>query len=838
MSYPRLLAAPIATILACGPTTVGSARTDDAGSGAGNPDTSPAVKVPAVKVPVKGHVRGQGKATVLLDPLDLRHFALAYPGENPPLLATTTDDSGHWTIPDVPDGPYRVSATRVGHQADSALIEVTADGPEFALTLDPRPAPFQLRGELRQPDGSAVSDAWLVYRPHGTHGVARAFRANPDGEFELGASRTWAGNAEFTVHAPGFERSVGPTEWLSSREQPNLEAERGQLVRGQVKAPDGEPLAGAVVEGEGLVSATGDDGTFVLGPIGTFHDTIVLARSPNAVGVIRIDAEQYRGGDEVTVEVSTVPAIAVQGRAVTEAAGPLPHALVRLVDVRTGLASEVRTNADGMFEAWGVMPGPHRASWPSVGWAPQFGPVVEVGKGIELEIRRPAALKTETLEVQLDPPTRATVEVALRDERAWGSNSMAVGATLMKTGPDGTAFAEVLPETYEVTVVADDGRGARKTVTVGTDTARIVIPLQTRSSIVGRVVDEQKRPLAEATVVVVWDTEEFDNSAPWTTARCDSEGRFEVPGLEGGSYELTVQSHGATLPFVGASGDDTAPAREVKVAKGTNRPLTLNVNTKTHVLTARVLDPGGKPVEGAKVSVDAFAVGRTATVASNEHGEAKFNVLPVRYQVHADSDGRSAHTHLEPDTQHVELQLEGEPTTGSGHFGRPLWPHRVKLLLDGKPYTGLVVVKAEDGRNNYEILKDEGSVVLGMQWHNVFVTLEGAVYASLNPSNGETTTLELNRWATAAFTAVDAAGHPLANVELEVVNGAAGFDLIQTAYAVTTDDAGRARAPYLVPGAKEVEIRIAGKDYGHRIEPGTLKAGKTVELGTIELDGG
>jgi protocatechuate 3,4-dioxygenase beta subunit len=131
------------------------------------------------------------------------------------------------------------------------------------------------------------------------------------------------------------------------------------------------------------------------------------------------------------------------------------------------------------------------------------------------------------------------------------------------------------------------------------------------SSVLSGKITESGQPLVGATVQLAKSAGEADESSRMiaammpagmgggTTARTDSEGRYEFEDVEVGSYTLTVEHPTRRMPA----------SEDLEVREGSTG---FDVDLPISIVEGRVLDSDGKPVPGIKVEA--------RTAASNEMG--------------------------------------------------------------------------------------------------------------------------------------------------------------------------------------------------------------------------
>jgi hypothetical protein len=217
---------------------------------------------------------------------------------------------------------------------------------------------------------------------------------------------------------------------------------------------------------------------------------------------------------------------------------------------------------------------------------------------------------------RVEPPGPADVEQDMTESvgiLGRDLSRLARGDVRVRTEPDGTfRIGPFAPGEVPLLARAADGRKGRAKVTVPA-TGDVVIALEDRGAIAGRVVDQGGKPIAGAVVnlrhresrrtMVVNGLDVSADRAP-----TDATGAFRIAGREAGAWDLTVlDARGTKLPF--AKGKADAPVR-VAVAEGeTKEGVELVVEASTGVIRGKVVDAKGGAVADAWVSVQSASRG-------------------------------------------------------------------------------------------------------------------------------------------------------------------------------------------------------------------------------------
>jgi hypothetical protein len=140
----------------------------------------------------------------------------------------------------------------------------------------------------------------------------------------------------------------------------------------------------------------------------------------------------------------------------------------------------------------------------------------------------------------------------------------------------------------------------------------------------GIVTDEEGRPISGARI-------RFESRGPTREtheAMSDEEGSFDLPGLRGFPGRFVVAKTGYAAETVSPAATDGAPTIRLK---------------KSRVLSGRVLDTDGRPLEGAQVSdADEKSADYTWRMMTGSDGRFQWENAPTgRVTVHASKDGFS-----------------------------------------------------------------------------------------------------------------------------------------------------------------------------------------------------
>ncbi|HEX8834984.1 MAG TPA: carboxypeptidase-like regulatory domain-containing protein, partial [Abditibacteriaceae bacterium] len=417
----------------------------------------------------------------------------------------------------------------------------------------------------------------------------------------------------------------------------------GARLEGRVVDENGKPLSGVRVYAstENPASASWDDaitsadGNYHITRLGTgiFKVGVYEKRDAERVGAPRLAVRAEEGKTNKVAELVMTPGALVEGK-VTDSNTAAPIAGVRI----SASGSSTRTSADGTYRARAVpgevqvyvMGKPQNYAYPKLGSPSNLMkfPLAEGDtKRIDFALDPLLPLAGRAVDEQGLPAAGATIMVG----RNWDHRAGVVGA-------DG-AFSVAGLEPGEVTFVA---RG--EWIVVKPD--KVTIPVKDpivvtlrRSAIVpvvGRVVDDEGAPVAEAEVAVQESirigTEDMGGMSTSTAGnvRTDAQGQWQWTPSRADA-ELSVKVKKGGYRFV--SGGTLTKRKEIM---GVNGRLVPNARTEWVAtdsvlqkldaqLSGRVLDAAGVPVIGAEV----WMPGGETSATSGADGAWKLTGLPA-----------------------------------------------------------------------------------------------------------------------------------------------------------------------------------------------------------------
>jgi hypothetical protein len=852
--------------------------------------------------------RGIAGALVLLRPKGLARPV--GPGESGAPITVRTDDGGDWSVPLVAPGHYILSASAAGYlPAVRNDLSLQSGAANAGLDLALAPGGHPLRGTVSDIGGGPVEGAVVAIDRQGEGNVIQFSRASfpavsdAEGKFAVqvsdGVYQVSAWHADYTGDDETVDVAGGPRS-VELRLVPAATVEG--TVRG---APGDAPVEGAIVSvgefgGFGGVSAVSDArGNFRLVGLSSGAHALWAAAAGHAS---REPTKIELGiGEALTdVEVRVERAFKISGFVVPkdDPRKALDGVMVGAFAL-TPMALRPATSpsaVDGYFEVFGVRPGtytlgsiaeqalPEILGGPSVtiADADATGVIVELDRGVELRGR-------------VEPPTLAAVSLTLADEEAGFMSVLAnLGNMFVRSRADARgefALKPVKPGKLRVIAEAPDGSRGQLDVEVGERGASgLVVALEPRATITGRVVDARGAPLKGGSVQVqaVKPREEGGGSFTFSAGGSPDrhpiaeDGTYTARGLDGGEYELRVLDRaGNVIRWDVPSDRSYEPARKTISAAVVTPGVDLMVEVRDGVLRGVVLDPTGAPAadawitaapeqkdaaesmfhrpEAAKANEKVGLVpqppkdpaeqggasifaGRGEPVLSGEDGRFEFTGLARRpYTLRAEGLKGSARVELVGVSPGTDVRLQVVPlaelTVTARAEGTPVPRYELHVTYhraNGGTSNDQETVDSAEGTTRLDH-RDPGKYTLiavadaGRREHEL----------ELKPGERAAVTLDLQPWGKLRGVLLDGrTGQPLAGVTVMAMGkGMRTGDMLGTLLGKgpRTDATGRFEIGHIAAG--EGELQFIDSDLFDRSQVATakysLEPGAEKDLGTV-----
>lgn len=412
---------------------------------------------------------------------------------------------------------------------------------------------------------------------------------------------------------------------------------KGRTISGRVTDESGSPISGALICNQydayysnplKNTATTDDEGHFRLSKLSHRQNYKDYFFTVQAAGYAPVFVEVREHASARPVEIKLKPGQAVEGQVVDEGGKPLEGVSIKL-DYWMGRPRQFRlkttTDANGTFR---------------IDDAPPERTEYDIEKKGYITVRQPLPPKTEAYRIALRPPVWIVGSIV--DAK---TNQPLPKCTLTKgwEPEDGRApqwytrigmrSTEITDGRYEIELGQED-RATRIRVEAegymsavsrafkpyAPDRGRVTYDFKlTKSSpMVGAVLDTESKPLADAEVFLATDAFRVKEGRPMRgaargvrSAKTDNTGRFELPPEVEPFYLVVLHARGFAVvdekQFVADSTIRIEPWKDEKRSfEAERRPVTHSRRSVAAdakgVLTVRLVDKEGKPVEGAVVA--------------------------------------------------------------------------------------------------------------------------------------------------------------------------------------------------------------------------------------------
>ena len=483
-----------------------------------------------------------------------------------------------------------------------------------------------------------------------------------------------------------------------------LPLRKAETMAGRVVGPGGAPVAGARVTlrargrfdaSFGLVpvpaeTTTGVDGTFRFEAAASERNELLV----EAAGLATTRVAAVKGG--------------AQPRAIALATGASLAGSVKRRDGKAAAGVVVRYEATGLETRWietGADGAFHLVDLPSRrgsvvadagddGFAEALGVTPGPGaKPVALALAPPTVLEGRTLDVStLKPVPRVKLSVTVVEE-----------PLVARSGADGRYRIRGL-RPGEVHVRADEPRHVRWTrgnVQLEKGATKVLdVPLTRGASLSGRVVDEERRPVAEAKVLVS-DGEESPfgmvmramGGDPAAKIRSRADGTFSATRLPPGENQrLTVQHPDYEKATLGG----------ISLVAGGARTGAVVTLRRGLVVTGSVKDLEGSPIPGVEVALSQSRVVRSSS--GGRRMQMSFGGVSEIAPAKSGSDGRFELKGVPPGDFALTANGPGwaTETVDPLKLARDVRPDPVDIVLaPGAAISGVVLRKTGGGAEGY-----------------------------------------------------------------------------------------------------------------------------------------
>lgn len=849
----------------------------DVGSGsatAGKPRVRGALALASLEGRVTRAADGAGipGATVSLAPAELMAMFVS---NDAPTLVAVTDASGGWKAPNVRPGAYVVAATATGFLPSTrAKLTVGAAEQRRGVDLVLAAGGTIVRGTVSDVGGGPIPDARITATPQKMPELSgRAnlvVTTNAEGQYELTLA-----DGEFNLRAThdDYTGDSEPVELAGRPVTVDFTLVPGAVIRGHIVARDsGKPVVGGLVRAESGRRGRGgsgstfadDDGKFVLRGLDAGAIEIsafgrgYASVSPTVVSVGV--GEQLEGVTVVVDRAYSISGRTVRKSAPSEGLSGITLGAFSIAAKSFGLALEPSAE-DGAFEIVGLRPASYIVGAVGEGSVPEIGKTVDVvDKDVEGVLIELAA--GVTIAGRVEPPL-ARVNISIAPQGAIGIANMFEAAKAMlvhgETDATGAFVLNHVPAgAFTLNAAAPAGDAGELPLLVGdAPQAGLVVRLEARASVSGRVIDTSGSPVAAASV----DASRLDDDKPvkisfsggaGRDATTRPDGTFTIKGLDPGKYSVRASVGSEDrLEAMLSKGKASKAAVELELVAATPRTgVTLTVEARDGTLRGTVIAPDNRPAadawvrarrvvdrpEGLPAGAMRYLDATGPPVLTNADGQ--FTIGKLRKGTYNVSvEGPRGATHGEKlgvktgDSVTIQLVSLGTLTGKVTLAGSPVLAY--DIACDGKGQELERHVTDKDGAYSLERLRPgrfdcTASGDAG--------TAKGTVEV---PAGAATLDLALTRWATVTGIVVSVLdGKPIAGVNVFAGGEAfspANFGSVLAGKAPVTDPAGRFAVERVGVGQGKVFVMprdgftpLGTRDY-------TAGEGQRVDVGTIEI---
>ena len=869
-----------------GSTATGSAAH---GSAAGGAARANGPRAPASPASLAGRVTrrsdGAGVAGAIVS-LGRAELDTMFGAKDEPTITITTDAQGGWSAAKVPPGRYTIAATARGYVPASLDKLVLAEGEHrTGLDLVVDAGGTRVSGTVSDVGGGSVAGARITFGKE---------RSTPFGMPELIAMSGPDGTYEINLGDGGYTAQVSHEDYTHAERSLEVAGTPltidfvlapGSSIHGVVVTRDGKPVPDALVMasgghgrgGGGGMARADASGAFTMHSLGS--GSISLTASARGAASDQPTVVALGIGEQIEgVRVVVDRAFSISGNVVEKGTKKgVPGVRLGAFSIgSTALALAPDPSAeDGAFEIVGVKPASYMLFAVGETTMPEIGKPVEVidkdvtGVTIEMGIG-------VTVSGRVEPGTVAEVTIE-PTQVGIGNIFEAIKALLVRADSDVTgAFVlhHVPPGAFTLHAHVTDGRaGSLPLVVALVDQTGIVIKLEPRASITGRVVDGNGAPVAGVKVEITAKADK--GSADFRMSpggregpRTGADGTFRAVGLDDGVHELGVHDDQGAIPWAKPA-DKAKPKApiEVTLAKAEQKTgVTLTVEARDGVIKGVVVDADRKPVADAWVT--ARVDGNRSDMFAIEIGE-EIAAMGGKPPTLTGADGTFTFEHL----RRADYTIVAETAKGTARVEQkgiktgttvtlqlaPLGTLTGHVTVAGAPVTAFDLICDGTGPDVRRRVTDPDgaySVERLAPGHFKCTAMSDAGRGSAEvdvPAGPATLDFALAPWATITGTVVSVlTGEPLAGLKLLVEDGAFSERSIGdtlTGHGPTSDATGRFLIPQVAAGKGTVGVmpkdagfvELAKRDYevtaGQRLDLGTIKVvpPRTGDAGTLGL---
>ena len=275
-------------------------------------------------------------------------------------LDGTTDATGTFSFPELPEGRYQVFAWQGALAARAQRVNRLGAGPFPPVELRLEPAAIVVGRVIDRDEGTGMAAA-IELRPSGDDQAPRYARSTDDGTFKIEGvpNGTWIADA----FSPGY-LSPGGIEIEAGKGVPEIALARGATIEGKVVDADGKTIAGATVRAlSGGANPVETSSIVDLDKLRRFSGRMAAptAPAPGLGGTSGSDPSFIPRG-ELGVMVGPIPPLPPPGVAIATPASVVATAGVMVSEptplaIDPARASIWTTGSDGVYRIRGLVKG-------------------------------------------------------------------------------------------------------------------------------------------------------------------------------------------------------------------------------------------------------------------------------------------------------------------------------------------------------------------------------------------------------------------------------------------------------------------------------------------------
>ena len=809
------------------------------------------------------------------------------------LPLATADKDGRWTLENVAPGAYMLGATGAALLPASREISVASTAMTgLDLVLDGGGAVAS--GTVSDVLGGPIPGAKLMVRRNRNNPftIDPSFVAFTD---DKGTYQLALPEGEFTFSVTHEEYTPGTrfVEMTNESLVVDFTLTPGATIRGLVVTTEGTPVPNANVAASassrsnvnlaafGIGDVTNDKGEFTLDSLspGALSLTAVGGGySTVSPTVVEVGIGDQLEGVRVIVEKGFSIAGKVVEKGTTKGIAGVRVGVFSIAASEGGMAREPSAE-DGSFVIEGLRAAPYMVFAIGEQVMPEVGKSVEVvDKDVKDVIVEMATGVTITGVVQ--PGTVANVSITPTMVGLGNMFEMAKSVFVRAESDETGAFTlnNAPPGAFTLRAEAQDGRAGEVPIVIErVDKSGVVVKLDERASIAGRVVDSTGAAVNDVEVHARKHEKERSNFSFRMTGGMDGsgvrtrkDGTFLLVGLDAGTYAIRVTDSRGRVAWASPADKDkpTAPIDvEVKTAEK-RTGVTLTVETRDGTIRGTVVMPDGKPAADTWITITKDRPKRTD---DKKPDREDVDVDEMRAQwrgsgyapVITNAEGRFAIEKLRRGT----YKIIGENAKGSARAEKPgvktgetitlqlgrLGTLTGKVTVDGAPVSPYDIdcdpVVRDNWRSHERRVTDKSGVYtldrLPPAEYSCTVTGDaGQASAKVTvPAGDLTLDIALVPWAVVTGTVVSVlTGEAVEGVKLIATRDGAGMGDRQALTDLlggkgpTSDARGAFRVPRVPPGGGTLMVMPATGGFQPLAQQKfEAKAGQTVDVGTLKV---